>query len=150
MSALTSPIERLRELGGEVFLAGDTARYRIPCHSPEADKIISELRKDRQALVMYLCDRESKCPSLAQVKASLPAGVEIVSYQPMQAPFAVAPVSVVTNAGLFYRAYLRDLAVRLEKPNGYGSPPLADILAKLADAGLELTVDAVPNAVEKC
>jgi hypothetical protein len=65
-----------------------------------------------------------------------------------RAAFAVAPVSVVTNAGKFYRAYLANLSRRLEHPEGYHCPPLADILSKLADAGLELTVDApaVPNA----
>jgi hypothetical protein len=50
----------------------------------------------------------------------------------------VAPISVVTNAGNFYRAYLRDLRWRVEHPDGRAAPPLPTILAKLADAGLEL------------
>jgi hypothetical protein len=47
----------------------------------------------------------------------------------------------VTNAGKFFRAYLRDLNSRLEHPDGYVVPPLAEILSKLADAGLELRLE---------
>lgn len=59
---------------------------------------------------------------------------------PRHVPFAVAPVSIVTSAGKFFRAYLRDLGIRLAKPENYAAPPLADILGKLADAGLELAI----------
>jgi hypothetical protein len=128
-------------LGGEVFLAGDKVRYRIPSDCPEAEEIISELRKDRQALVEYLQDRASKAPSLDEVEASVPPGVKVVSYRPREAPFAVAPVSVVTNAGKFYRRYLADLGQRIGNPVGYSCPPLADILAKLAEGGLEVRVE---------
>jgi hypothetical protein len=47
-------------------------------------------------------------------------------------------VSVVTNAGKFFRAYLRDVRWGLEHPDGYATPPLTDILGHLANAGLEL------------
>jgi len=30
MRTTTSPIDRLHELGGELFLSGDVIRYRIP------------------------------------------------------------------------------------------------------------------------
>ena len=142
MSATASPIDRLRELGGELFLSGEVIRYRIPAGNPEARQVLAEIRKDREAVAAVLRDQESKPPSLEEVQAALPAGVRLVSYQPKEAPFAVAPVSVVTNAGKFFRAYLRDLKARIEKPEGYHCPPLADILAKLADAGLEMRVEA--------
>jgi hypothetical protein len=89
-----------------------------------------------------LSDMASKAPSLEEVKASLPPGVRLVNYQPREVPFAVAPVSIVTQAGKFYRAYLADLARRLEKPEGYHCPPLSDILSKLSSAGLELMIEA--------
>jgi hypothetical protein len=101
--------------------------------------LVTKLRRDRDAALAFLKDQENKPPSLEEVKAALPRGVTLVSYQPKQSPFAVAPVSVVNNAGKFFRAYLRDLAWRLEHPDGYTAPPLADILSKLADAGLELS-----------
>lgn len=145
MSTTANPIDRLRELGGELFLQGDVIRYRIPAHSPEAHELLAEVRKDREAFKALLQDRESKPPSLEEVKAVLPPGVKLVNYEPKQAPFAVAPVSVVTNAGRFFRAYLRDLRWRLEHPEGYAAQALPDILAKLADAGLELKVK-IPTA----
>jgi hypothetical protein len=140
LSACVSPIDRLRELGGELFLHGGVIRYRIPAHSVEARRLLAEIRKDREAVIAMLRERESRPPLLQEVKASLPPGVRVVRYQPKQPPFAVAPVSVVVDAGRFFRDYLRDLSWRLGHPQGYHSPPLADILAKLADAGLELEV----------
>ena len=111
---------------------------------PEVEGLVSELRREREAAIAFLRDRESKPPSLEEVKAVLPPGVRLVNYEPKQPPFAVAPVSIVTNAGKFYRAYLKDLAIRLAKPKGYHCPPLADILSKLADAGLELKIEVAP------
>ena len=140
MSATANPIDRLRELGGELFLRGDAIRYRIPSGSREAHQVLAEIRKDREAITAMLRDQESKAPSLEEIRAALPAGVTLVSYETKQAPFAVAPVTVVTNAGQFFRAYLRDLKARLGKPEGSHCPPLADILAKLAGAGLELRI----------
>jgi hypothetical protein len=137
MSAFVSPIDRLRELGGQVFLDGGRLRYRIP-DTPEADQVIEEIRQNREAVLEMLREKESNPPGLEEVKAMLPAGVRVLSYQPKPVPFAVAPVSVVTNAGRFFRAYLRDLAWRVEHPEGHAAGPLPDILAKLAEAGLEI------------
>lgn len=141
MSTAANPIDRLHELGGELFLQGDKIRYRIPADNTEADQLIGEIRKNRDAVLAMLQDREGRAPALDEVRAMLPTGVTLVSYQPKQAPFSVAPVSVVTNAGKFYRTYLRDLIARLERPEGYRCPPLADILGKLGDAGLELKIE---------
>lgn len=137
-----SPVDRIRELGGELFLVGDRLRFRIPAGNMEARQLIAEIRRDRDEVIAMLRDKESKPPSIEEVQAALPPGVKLVSYEPKQAPFAVAPVSLVNDAGKFYRAYLADLSRRLAKPEGYHCPPLADILSKLADAGLELRVDA--------
>jgi len=142
MSAILSPIDRLRELGGEVFLDGGQLRYRIP-DTPEANQMIEEIRQNREVILAMLTERESVAPSLEEVRGILPPGVNVVSYEPKEAPFAVAPVSIVTNAGRFYRVYLADLRERLAKPDAYSCPPLADILAKLSDAGLELKVDVI-------
>ncbi|MCJ7501477.1 MAG: hypothetical protein MUP80_00255 [Acidobacteriia bacterium] len=138
MSTSVSPLDRFWELGGELFLSGDRLRYRIPADDPEAHQLLAEIRRDREAVIEMMRDRESKPPSLDEVTAMLPPGVRILRYEPKAVPFAVAPVSVVTSAGKFYRAYLRDLRWRVEHPGGCAAPPLADILAKLADAGLDL------------
>lgn len=138
MSTVTSPIDRFSELGGELFLQGDVIRYRIPCDKPEARQLLAEIRKDREAIKALLQERESSPPTLDEVKAGLPEGTRLVRYEPKQAPFAVAPVSIVTNAGKFYRTYLQDFKRRIEKPEGCCYPSLRDICDKLADAGLEL------------
>ncbi len=132
-------IDRLAELGCAVHVEGVKLKVRGP-NLPEVPRLVSELRACRDDALAILRESGSRPPSLTEIQAALPAGVCLVSYQPKQAPFAVAPVSIVTNAGKFYRAYLADLARRLEKPEGHHCPPLADILAKLADAGLELQV----------
>src|SRR5215471_5402168 len=141
MSTLASPIDRLRQLGGELFLEGDRLRYRIPADSLEAREVLADLRRNRDAVAAMLRDQQSRPPSLHEVKALLPASVRLGSYEPKEAPFAVAPISIVSDAGKFYRAYLADLARRLEKPEAHHCPPLADILRKLADAGLELRIE---------
>jgi hypothetical protein len=139
MSTLASPLDRLRELGGSVYLDGEKLRYRIPA-TDEGRRLAGEIRANREAIREMLRERESKPPTLEEVMASLPPGVRVVRYEPKESPFAVAPVCVVINAGRFYRAYLAALGWRLAKPEGYHCAPLADILGKLADAGLELAL----------
>ena len=141
MNAEVSAIDRLRELGGELFLEGDRLTYRIPAGNVEARQLLEVLRRDRDAVAAMVRELQSLPPSLELVKASFPPGITLVSYQPKAAPFAVAPVSVVTNAGRFFHAYLRDLNWRLEHPDEYAAPPLPDILAKLAEGGLELALE---------
>jgi len=140
-------LDRLSSFGCQVRVEGDKLKVRGP-DRPEVKGLVSELHREREAAIAFLRDRESRAPSLNEVKASLPSAVGLVSYQPKEAPFAVAPVSFVTNAGRFYRAYLADLRERMAKPDGYSCPPLAEILAKLADAGLELSVETTGAQVE--
>jgi hypothetical protein len=137
-------IDRVAEVGGRLEMEGERVRLTLPgdCPPETESMIVETVRTNRDAVAAILQDMASKAPSLEEVKAGLPPGIRVVSYVPKEAPFAVAPVSVVTQAGKFYRAYLADLARRLEKPEGYHCPPLSDILSKLADAGLELAVDA--------
>jgi hypothetical protein len=136
-------IDRVAQVGGRLRLEGEQVSLSLPhdCPPDTEAAIVETVRANRDAVSAMLRDLASQAPSLEEVKASTPPGVRIMRYDPKQAPFACAPVSVVTNAGSFYRAYLRDLKARLEKPEGYHCPPLVDILAKLAAAGLELTVE---------
>lgn len=145
MTTTASPIDRLRELGGALFLEGDRLRYCIPAGHPEARQVVAELRSNRDAIVSMLRDIESQAPSLEEVLANLPPGVRVLSYEPRAVPFEVAQVSIVTNAGRFFRAYLADLACRLERPTTHAAPLLQDILGKLADAGLTLVVDGTES-----
>ena len=139
-------LDRLSSFGCKVRVEGDKLKIRGP-DRPEVEELVSELRGKREAAIAFLQDQESRAPSLEEIKATLPPGVEVASYKPKDTPFAVAPVSVVTNAATFFRAYLRDLAWRMEHPRSYAAAPLPEILAKLADAGLELRIQppGVPN-----
>jgi hypothetical protein len=143
-------IERVARVGGSLQLEGKHVALTLPHNCPPDTEaaIVETIRRDRKAVIAILQDIESKAPSLEEVKASLSPGVRLVSYRPRQAPFAVMSISVVTDAEKFYRAYLADLSRRLAKLKGCHCPPLADILSKLADAGLELTVDAIERRFE--
>jgi hypothetical protein len=136
-------IDRVAEVGGSLHLEGKHVALTLPQNCPPDTEaaIVETIRVNRDAVSAILDDMESKAPSLEEVIASLPPGVKLVSYHPKQAPFAVRPVSLVTNAGKFYRAYLKDLRWRAEHPDGYAAPPLRDITAKLAEAGLELHLE---------
>ena len=136
MSA-TEVLDRLSSFGCHVRLEGDKLKVRGP-DRPEVEELVSELRRERDAAIAFLREQESKSPSLEEVQSYLPRGIRVARYEPKQVPFAVAPVSIVTNAGKFYRRYLADLRERLGHLEGYSCPPLGDILAKLADAGLEI------------
>ncbi len=133
-------IDRLAALGCQVRVEGERLKVRGP-NLPEVPPLVSELRARREEAISMLREQQSEPPTLEEVKATLPPGVRLVSYQPKRAPFVVAPVSVVTNAGKFYRGYLRDLKARLEKREGWHCPPLPDILSKLSDSGLELKIE---------
>ena len=119
---------------------GERLKVRGP-DLPEVAALIPELRAHREEAMLLIRELRSAPPTLGEIEVMLPEGVRVVRYEPKEAPFAVAPVSIVSNAGKFFRAYLRDLAWRMEHPEGRAAPPLADILAKLADAGLDLMAD---------
>jgi hypothetical protein len=140
MRASGSPIDRLRELGGSLWLDGETVRCRIPRGNPESRDVVAYLRRNREAIAAMLRDQVSKAPTPDEIASSLPPGVELVSYNPKDSPFAVSPVSVVTDAGKFFRAYLADLSRRIAHPRTQSCAPLAEIMAKLASAGLELRI----------
>jgi|GEM_PF-1904131 len=76
----------------------------------------------------------AECPAL-------PQGVRLVKYAPKDPPVAIAPISIVTEVDKFIRAYLRDLGHRLKYPETHACAPLSEILAKLAEVGLEVTLD---------
>lgn len=137
-------VDRVAEVGGSLRLDGERVALTLPgsCPPDTEAAIVGTVRANRDAVAAMLRDMDNKAPSLQEVEASLPPGVRLLKYEPKPVPFAVAPISTVTNAGKFFRAYLADLGWRVKHPDTYASPPLADILAKLADAGLELKIMA--------
>ena len=119
-------LDRVAEVGGCLRLEGEHVALTLPGNCPPETEstIVENVRANRDVVSAILYDIGSKAPSLEEVRASLPPGVRLVSYHPKQPPFAVAPVSIVTNAGKFYRKYLDDLAWRIEHGGeGYSAPP---------------------------
>lgn len=53
------PVDRIRELGGELFLDGDKIRYRIPGDTPEARELLEVLRRDRDEVIRVLRERQT-------------------------------------------------------------------------------------------
>ena len=76
----------------------------------------------------------------------LPPGVSLVRYAPKSLPVLIAPWSVVTDVGKFIQAYLQDLGWRLAHPQTYACAPLLEILAKLAEVGVELEIEPAASA----
>jgi hypothetical protein len=138
-------LDRLTAIGCQVRVEGQKLKVRGP-DLPEVAGLVSELHAQREEAIAMLDDVEGKAPPLNEVKAALPPGVRLLSYRPKESPFAAAPVSVVTNVRRFVHAHLRDMAWRLEHPNTHACAPLNEILAKLAEAGLELAVDLPPSS----
>jgi len=92
---------------------------------------------------------DSDAGSLAPPKCPLlPPGVRLIRYRPKPSPVAVAPVSIVTDVGKFIAAYLADLDYRLRHPDTYACASLPEILAKLAEVGVELATE-VPLGPER-
>jgi hypothetical protein len=79
--------------------------------------------------------------SREDLRLLLPGGVRLIRYSPKKPPVAVAPISIVTDMDKFIRAYVRDLGQRLQYPGTHACASLPEILAKLAEVGLELALD---------
>jgi hypothetical protein len=78
----------------------------------------------------------------------LPRGVRLIRYCPKNPPVAVSSISVVTDVKKFIRSYLQDLGFRLKHPHTRACASLNEILAKLAEVGVELALDQ-PLAPER-
>jgi hypothetical protein len=76
----------------------------------------------------------------------LPKGVRLVCYRPKQPPVFVAPISIVADVDKFIQVYLGELDARLNHPlqiRAGGS--VFEILAKLAEVGLELAIEVASH-----
>ncbi len=57
---MTDPLQiasRLEQIGGRLVLDGDRIRYSVPSGSPEAQSLLAELRKHREAVAELLRQR---------------------------------------------------------------------------------------------
>lgn len=145
---MTSEVARaitvFESLGGEFTVDGTRILVEYP---PERREVITTtlemLRAHRDEVATAVRERANGRPAPSDCPG-LPPGVRLVRYAPKAPPVVVQPWSIVTDVGKFIHAYLRDLQFRLEHPRGQVCAPLSDILAKLAEVGVELEIDAGP------
>jgi hypothetical protein len=138
-SGLSSPQESPEPSMRERPLADPATRPFVERFDAE---LVEENRDDRKAVIEMLRNQEGKRPpSLEDLRRLLPGGVRLIRYSPKKPPVAVALISIVTDVDKFIRAYLRDLGQRLQHPGTHACAPLPEILAKLAEVGLELALD---------
>jgi len=134
-------VREAESAGIEIFLdREDKVRVRYAeTHREQLVGLLAQLRSHRNDVAAVLRERQGvsappECPPL-------PPGVRLVRYAPKSPPVAVQPCSIVTDVDKFIRAYLRDLGWRLEHPKGHVCAPLPEILAKLAEVGVELELE---------
>ena len=141
MTKLDQTVAEFEFEGGEFALDGNRVNVLyLPEHREDLAPILATLRAHREAVERIVRER------LAGVSA--PAGcpklsprVRLIRYDPKTPPVAAQPCSIATDVDKFIRSYLRDLQFRLEHPEAYACAPLPEILAKLADVGVELALD---------
>src|ERR1039458_2936646 len=90
-------IDRVAEVGGSLRLEGKHVALTLPQNCPPDTEaaIVETVRANRDAVSAMLSGMGSKAPTLEEVRARLPPDIKLVSYDPKQAPFAVALVSLV-------------------------------------------------------
>lgn len=174
MSTISEAVAAFEAAGGSLTVERDDIKVTYPKECREAlAPLLHQLRARKAEVKCFVLEKErihsARTPTLYRQKAQagppfeagvpqndtggfehpkcpqLPPGVRSIRYQPKSSPVAVAPVSIVTDVDKFICAYLRDLRFRLEHPKAYACAPLYEILAKLAEVGLELEIDASPR-----
>ena len=73
----------------------------------------------------------------------LPKGVRLLRYAPKKPPLIISSFSVCNEVDKFIRHYLLELNARLHNPVQIrGGASVSEICSKLAEAGLELAIEA--------
>ena len=133
-------IEAVEASGGRLALSGEKLAYELPATAAD---LVGILRQHKAEIAEILRERQAALGSVVLPGCPpLPPGVRLLRYAPKTPPVAIQPCSIVTDVNKFIRAYLRDLEWRLAHPKTYACAPLPEILAKLAEVGVELDIDA--------
>jgi hypothetical protein len=146
VTELLETVHEFESRGGEFVLDGERVHVKYPPDLLDVfAPILATLRANRQQVEMLIRERHG-VPAPPEPPA-LPRGVRLIRYAPKEPPVAVAPVSIVTNVDKFIRHHLAELDARLNHSiqiRGGGS--VFEILAKLAEVGLELRLEWSPDS----
>ena len=142
-------IEEFESKGGALVCEGESISVTYPPdRKHELEPILATLRATRQRVAGLVRELRQGVAAAPQCPP-LPAGVKLVRYEPKKAPVAVAPVTIVIDVRKFIETHLAELDARLHHPvqiRAGGS--VQEILAKLAEVGLELELRIKPTQQE--
>jgi len=135
-------LEEVRRLGGKFHLREDGVKVEYPEEVREDMRpILDKLRQKRDEVCKLLYKQASGIPAPPGCPP-IPAGVRLKKYAPKPGPVLIAPWSLVAHPDQFIAACFRDLDWRLKHPKSYAAPPIPQILAKLAEVGVEVELEA--------
>jgi hypothetical protein len=136
--SLQEVLQSLEARGVRFRLEGEKVKAALPKPTPPTVvRDLEALRARRDEVRRLIAGTaHGDCPY------PLPPGVRLVRYVPKAPPVEIVPISIVNDVDKFIRSCLRDLQFRLEHPKAYACAPLHEILAKLAEVGVELEIDA--------
>lgn len=140
--AIQNMVQSLEAQGVRFWLDGEKVRANLPKPTPPSVLRALEALRVRRDEVRRLIESAGQ----NHFPYSLPSGVLLVSYQPKEPPVAIAVCSVVTDVPKFINHALSELNARLHAPTQIrAGDSVFELLSKLADCGLELTIDWPPD-----
>jgi hypothetical protein len=135
MNSVLELIQVVESAGGRFMI--DDGRLGI-CPATAAKPMMEELRQHKTELLAELARRPA-----------MPAGVQLISWSPKDAPVKLSPCSTVTNVDLFVRSTLRQLEAQLSGKHwiagGWG---LSGLLARLEACGCVVALDDPNRALQ--
>lgn len=128
-------ISRVEGEGGELWLEGDSVVYRLP---ESALSLVAELQTHKREVAELL----RKIPPL-------PAGIQIVRWEPVPAPVELQRWLVVVDTERFIRSTLAQLAARLTGQDWKaGNWSLRELIGRLEAVGVAITFNRPAERVQ--
>jgi hypothetical protein len=129
-------VSRLEQNGGTLVLDGDRIRYSVPSEDAEAHALLTELRKHREKVRVFLQERA--------VIPAMPPGVRLVHWEPKPAPVILTHYAVVADVARFISMTLLELKAALAgKRWQAGHRSVRELVDRLEQCGIILEVSVV-------
>lgn len=136
MTDLLQIVSRLEQTGGTLVLDGDRIRYCVPSEDAEARALLTELRKYREKVRVFLQERTAI--------PAMPPGVRLMRWEPKPAPVILTHCAVVTDVSRFISMTLLELRAALAgKRWQAGHRSVRELVDRLEQCGVILQVSYV-------
>jgi hypothetical protein len=120
-------IRTVENAGGELWVAGETLRYRLP---ESASSLVDEIRVSKWELL-----------DLLHKRPLMPAGVRLMRWEPAIPPVRLNGFSIVTNTEIFIRRTLEQMGARLAGNDWQaGNWSLTELIERLAAVGVTVAL----------